>query len=71
MKGPKTIIMSGYGINCERETAYAFRRAGANPKVVHINELIDDKREVERRHLRKKKIPGKRLKENQKKPREQ
>jgi phosphoribosylformylglycinamidine synthase len=43
MAKPNTIIMSGYGINCERETAHAFTRAGAEPKTVHINDLARDK----------------------------
>lgn len=37
----KTIILTGYGINCEEETAYAFELAGAQAEVVHINDLID------------------------------
>lgn len=44
MKKPKIIIMSGYGLNCEEETKYAFEWAGAKEKVradiVHINDLI-------------------------------
>jgi phosphoribosylformylglycinamidine synthase I len=41
---PKIIIMSGYGLNCEEETKFAFEWAGAKEKVrvdiVHINDLI-------------------------------
>lgn len=40
----KVIIMSGYGLNCEEETKFAFESAGAKEKVradiVHINDLI-------------------------------
>ncbi|MBW2965405.1 phosphoribosylformylglycinamidine synthase subunit PurQ, partial [Candidatus Woesearchaeota archaeon] len=43
----ETIIMSGYGINCERETAYAFERAGAKTKVVHINDMIAEPKMLE------------------------
>ena len=43
-KKPKIIIMSGYGLNCEEETKYAFEWAGAKMNVradiVHINDLI-------------------------------
>ncbi len=46
-KGPKTIIMGGYGINCERETAFAFQHAGADPETVHLNDLIENKRLLE------------------------
>lgn len=41
---PKVIILSGYGLNCEEETKFAFEWAGAKEKVkadiVHINDLI-------------------------------
>jgi phosphoribosylformylglycinamidine synthase I len=37
---PKALILTGYGINCENETQYAFNKAGADAEQVHINELI-------------------------------
>ena len=37
---PRVLILTGYGINCEEETAYAFEKAGALSFVVHINEII-------------------------------
>ena len=37
---PKIIIMSGYGLNCEEETKYAFEWAGGTADIVHINDLI-------------------------------
>jgi phosphoribosylformylglycinamidine synthase len=37
---PKIIIMSGYGLNCEEETKYAFEWAGGLADIVHINDLI-------------------------------
>lgn len=36
----KAIVLTGYGINCEEETAFAFRRAGAVPEILHVNDLI-------------------------------
>ena len=43
-KKPKVIVMSGYGLNCEEETKFAFEWAGAKENVVadivHINDLI-------------------------------
>ena len=36
------LILSGYGINCERETQFAFERAGARADIVHINDLIEN-----------------------------
>jgi len=37
----KALILAGYGINCEEETAYAFEKFGAKSEIVHINDLID------------------------------
>jgi phosphoribosylformylglycinamidine synthase subunit PurQ / glutaminase len=39
-KKPRVLVLTGYGINCDEETAYAWRRAGAAPRRVHLNELI-------------------------------
>lgn len=37
-----TLILSGFGTNCERETAYACRRAGADGVTIgHINQLYE------------------------------
>ncbi|ABR55080.1 phosphoribosylformylglycinamidine synthase I [Methanococcus vannielii SB] len=43
---PKVLIMSGYGINCEAETAHAFQLAGAKTDIVHINDLIAGKKKM-------------------------
>ena len=32
--------MSGYGLNCEEETRFAFETAGGSADIVHINDLI-------------------------------
>lgn len=37
---PKIIIMSGYGLNCEEETKFAFDSVGGEAHIVHINDLI-------------------------------
>ncbi|PIP15382.1 phosphoribosylformylglycinamidine synthase [Candidatus Roizmanbacteria bacterium CG22_combo_CG10-13_8_21_14_all_35_9] len=37
---PKAIVFSGYGLNCEEETKYAFELAGSQADIVHINDLI-------------------------------
>ena len=39
-KKPKIIIMSGYGLNCEEETKFAFDKAVGIADIVHINDLI-------------------------------
>src|SRR3989338_3727200 len=40
------LVISGYGINCEAETAHAFERAGARPSIVHINDIISGKSRI-------------------------
>lgn len=37
---PKAIVITGYGINSEEETAKCFEMAGGSTKTVHINDLI-------------------------------
>jgi phosphoribosylformylglycinamidine synthase len=37
---PRAMILSGYGINCEEETKFAFEYAGGKADIVHINDLI-------------------------------
>ncbi len=40
MAKPKVLIFSGFGLNCEEETKYAFELAGAKGEIVHINDLV-------------------------------
>jgi phosphoribosylformylglycinamidine synthase len=37
----KALIPTGFGLNCDHETALAFELAGASPHRVHINSLVD------------------------------
>ncbi|NOR85449.1 phosphoribosylformylglycinamidine synthase [archaeon] len=42
------LVINGAGINCEYETAYALRNAGANVDIVHVNEILEgDGRQLE------------------------
>jgi phosphoribosylformylglycinamidine synthase len=41
MSTVKALVLTGYGLNCDVETAYAFELAGASAERVHINALID------------------------------
>lgn len=41
MKKPVFLVLTGDGINCERETAQAFVLAGGDAHIVHINDLLD------------------------------
>ena len=38
----KALILSGDGINCERESAEAFRMAGAEAVIIHVNALLSN-----------------------------
>jgi phosphoribosylformylglycinamidine synthase I len=44
MKAVKALVLTGYGLNCDYETDYALRIAGADSERVHINELIGSKK---------------------------
>ena len=40
---PKTLILSGYGLNCEKETAHSCRLAGGGEvEVIHTSQLMRD-----------------------------
>jgi len=40
VKKPRVIILRTAGTNCDKETASAFKMAGGEPELVHINELV-------------------------------
>ena len=42
MPTPRVLILRAPGTNCDHETAHAFRVAGANPDLVHINRLLEN-----------------------------
>lgn len=37
----KIAVLTGYGINCEEETANAFELAGGSAEIVHINDVVE------------------------------
>lgn len=43
----RVLVLAGYGLNCDHETAYAFELAGATAERIHINSLIDGSVRVE------------------------
>ncbi len=45
---PQALILTGFGINCDAETAQAFERAGASAERVHLNDLAADPAMLER-----------------------
>jgi phosphoribosylformylglycinamidine synthase len=40
MATPSALVLTGYGINCDEETRFAFERAGASARILHINDII-------------------------------
>lgn len=53
---PKALILTGHGINCDMETAFAFQRAKASADRVHLNDVIDRRVRLEDYHILA--IPG-------------
>ena len=45
------LVLTGFGLNCDMETAYAFKLAGADASRVHINSLIHGKERLEAYHI--------------------
>jgi len=41
MNDVNVLVLTGYGLNCDYETAYGFEMAGATAERIHINSLID------------------------------
>jgi phosphoribosylformylglycinamidine synthase I len=53
MKQIKALVLTGYGLNCDTETDYSLKLAGADSHRIHINELIRGKKdhaEIRLRH---------------------
>ena len=42
-KKPRALVITGDGINCEHETAHAFRAAGFEAEIRHLNDLIAER----------------------------
>lgn len=51
MRKPKIVILSGYGLNCEEETQYAFNIAGGEADIVHINDLAANPKKLQAYHI--------------------
>lgn len=43
----KVIVLAGYGLNCEEETLHAFKSVGLDGNIRHINDLIDNPKELD------------------------
>jgi phosphoribosylformylglycinamidine synthase I len=51
MKKVNALILTGFGLNCDNETAHVFELAGAKAHCVHINALIAGKIKLEDFHI--------------------
>ena len=47
MRDINALVLTGYGLNCDHETAYALKLAGADAVRIHINSLIDGSASLE------------------------
>ncbi len=43
----KTLVLSGYGINCEAESKYCVENAGGVADIVHVNRLVENPKMLE------------------------
>ncbi len=48
---PRVIVLRTAGTNCDMESAFAFRSAGAEAELVHINSLKDGTRTLKNYHI--------------------
>ncbi|HBC74758.1 MAG TPA: phosphoribosylformylglycinamidine synthase [Candidatus Wallbacteria bacterium] len=46
MKKVRALVITGFGINCEEEMAAAYRLAGAEAQIAHLNGLYEDKTDL-------------------------
>ncbi len=47
----RALVITGFGLNCEAETAHAFKLAGAEAEQVHLNDLIAGRRRLDEFHI--------------------
>ena len=52
----KALVLAGYGLNCEEETLHAFEYNGLFGQIIHINDLIENPKELENAQILA--IPG-------------
>jgi len=51
MPKPKVCVLRTAGTNCDKETAFAFQKVGAEVQLVHVNELIQKRRSLHDYHI--------------------
>ncbi len=47
MGSATALVLTGYGINCERESKYAFEKSGGVADIVHVNAVIENPKLLE------------------------
>ncbi len=47
MNSAKALVLTGYGINCEHESKYAFEKSGGDADIVHVNKVIENAKILE------------------------
>ncbi len=47
----RALVLTGFGINCEEELASAWRLAGADPHLVHLNHLLTGRVRIRDHHV--------------------
>ena len=43
----KVVILTGFGINCDRETAAVFEMVGAESERIHVNRFVNGEKKIE------------------------
>ncbi len=51
MMKPRVLVPSGYGLNCQTETAFGYRLLGAQADIVHINDIISNPKIIDDYHI--------------------
>ena len=47
----KTLVITGFGLNCEVETKAAFEYCGASCELMHLNDVIENKTVLDEFHI--------------------
>lgn len=47
----KSLVITGYGINCDKELAHAYELVGADVKIVHLKDILDGEVSIHDFHI--------------------
>ncbi len=47
----RVLVLTGFGINCDYETAFAFKKAGAAAERIHLNDILETPRMLDDYHI--------------------